>query len=40
MNAHSFLLMMETLIAQGDVTPLGHDTAGRPFRGYQLIEGA
>ena len=40
MDAHSFMRMMETLIAQGDVTPLGHDTAGRPFRGYQLIEGA
>lgn len=40
MDAHSFMRMMQTLIAQGDVVPVGHDTAGRPFRGYQLIEGA
>ncbi len=38
LDAQSFHRMMETLIAQGDVVLINQATAGRPFRGYQLIE--
>jgi hypothetical protein len=38
MDALSFQRMMETLIDQGDVLPINKPTAGRPFRGYQLID--
>lgn len=40
LDAQSFMRMMETLIAQGDVVPAKEPTAGRPFRGYQLVVGA
>ncbi len=40
MDALSFQRMMETLIDQGDVLPINKPTAGRPFRGYQLIDAA
>lgn len=38
MDAQSFQRMMETLIDQGDVVEIRETTAGRPFRGYQLVE--
>ncbi len=37
-DAQSFQKMMDTLIEQGDVTPVNQATAGRPSRAYQLIE--
>lgn len=40
MDAVSFQRMMETLIDQGDVCPISQATAGRPQRGYQLVESA
>lgn len=40
MDALSFQRMMETLIDQGDVSPISQATAGRPQRGYQLVESA
>lgn len=38
LDAQSFQKMMDTLIDQGDVLPINKPTAGRPFRGYQLID--
>ena len=38
MDAQSFQRMMETLIDQGDIIEIREATAGRPFRGYKLVE--
>ena len=36
-DSQSFVRMTETLITQGDITPVSLATAGRPYRAYKLI---